>query len=60
MFPFITNVDPNRKITSDLNIDNIKILKEKIKKFFPPLLVDKYDVIFVCNPFAVISNVIFH
>jgi len=58
MFPFITDVDPDGKITSDLNTDNIKILKEKMKTFFPSLLVDIYD--FVRNPFAVTSNVTFH
>jgi len=58
MFPFTADVNPDRKITSDLNIVNLKNVSEKMKKCFPSLLVEKYD--WLCNPFAITSNATFH
>lgn len=58
MFPLTADVNPDRKITSDLNIDNLKIVSGKMKECFPSLFVDKYD--WLRNPFTVTSNATFH
>jgi hypothetical protein len=55
MFPFTADVDPDGEVTSDLIINHLIILKEKMKKYFPSLPINEYD--WMRNPFAVTSDV---
>jgi hypothetical protein len=58
MFSLTADVDPDEEVTSDLIINHLKILKEKMTKYFPSLVFNEYD--WVCNPFAITSDVISH
>jgi hypothetical protein len=58
MFPLTAYVDPDGEVTSDLIINHLIILKEKMTKYFPSLVINEYD--WVRNPFAVTSDVISH
>jgi len=43
MFPLTADVDPSGEVTSDLIINHLIILKEKMKKYFPSLPINVYD-----------------
>jgi hypothetical protein len=58
MLPLTADVDPDGEVTSDLIINHLIILKEKIKKYFPSLPINEYNWVHIS--FAVTSDVISH
>lgn len=57
MFPLISDFDSNGEVTSDLFINHLIVLKEKIKEYFPSAC---WWICWVRNPFTVISEALSH
>lgn len=51
----IADVDPYGEVAFNLIPTHLKILREQMKIYFPPLHVEKYD--WVRNPFAITTDI---